>query len=162
MKELLKTTLGLFWWSKLQDFKREIFWEYQVWRGTTASRATFKSQKLPFKLQLGCGFHKKTGWLNTDIISTPDAKPDGILDLRRNFPFPDESCTEIYSNHVFEHLPYPGVANHVLKESLRILRPGGVFRVVVPDLDAFLKTYFQVNDSGYMKWVFQTNGPVRT
>jgi predicted SAM-dependent methyltransferase len=159
MKTIAKLLFDDFWWGKLRDLKREIFWEYRVLLGIRKSRKFIKNIEVPFKLQLGCGLIKKPGWVNTDIVSTPEARPDAILDLRRNLPFPDESCLEIYSNHVFEHLPYPSVANHVLKESLRILRPGGIFRVVVPDLDAFLKKYFEVNDSGYMKWVFQTNNP---
>jgi len=63
------------------------------------------------------------------------------LDLREKWPFPDNSASYIYSEHVFEHFEPLKEAPHFLREASRILKPGGVFDVVVPDTEAPLKAY---------------------
>jgi predicted SAM-dependent methyltransferase len=102
--------------------------------------------RAPLKLNLGCGENVKAGWLNVDLFKeTADLR----LDLREPLPFADNSVAFIYSEHVFEHLAYPCIhdamgwtlempgapseAMQLLRESHRVLVPGGVFRVGVPD-----------------------------
>lgn len=84
------------------------------------------------RLNLGCGPNKKPGWLNVDFF---DASADVQLDLREPWPFADNSVDYIYSEHVFEHFEFYKEVPHFLAESLRILRPGGVFDVGVPDTE---------------------------
>jgi SAM-dependent methyltransferase len=55
------------------------------------------------------------------------------LDLREPMPFLDNSCAMVHSEHFLEHLAYPHDAMRFLTECFRVLRPGGVFRVGVPD-----------------------------
>ena len=69
------------------------------------------------------------------------ARADLRLDLREPFPFTDSSVAVIYSEHFFEHLTYPGEVGHLLRESLRVLQPGGLFSVGVPDTEPTLKAY---------------------
>ena len=54
-------------------------------------------------------------------------------DLRYPLPFPDCTFDYIYSSHVLEHL-FPQDANRLLRECYRIMKNGGVMRVVVPDM----------------------------
>jgi SAM-dependent methyltransferase len=55
-------------------------------------------------------------------------------DLQYGLPFFDNSVDFLYSSHVLEHL-YPNVAELLLREAHRVLRPGGTIRVCVPDLE---------------------------
>lgn len=86
------------------------------------------------KLQLGSGLKLLDGWLNTDCSLTFKAKC--FLDLTRPFPLPDKTFDYVFSEHVIEHFTYPeGIA--MLKESCRVLKPGGSIRVACPDLRVY-------------------------
>ena len=61
-------------------------------------------------------------------------------DLRRPLPFAHESAEAIYASHLLEHLYYDE-AHRLLKECYRVLRAGGVLRLVVPDLQSVLDEY---------------------
>jgi len=61
-------------------------------------------------------------------------------DLRRGLPFNDNSVDVIYHSHFLEHL-YKEDAEKFLKECYRILKPGGLMRVVVPDLEVVLEMF---------------------
>ena len=91
------------------------------------------------RLNIGCGPNPKSGWVNIDLFSD---SPDMLsLDLRRDLPFSDESASIIYGEHVFEHLEYPDETGHLLGEAYRILQPGGLLSLGVPDTEAALKAY---------------------
>jgi hypothetical protein len=49
----------------------------------------------------------------------------------------------IYSEHAFEHLYIESEGKPFLRECLRVLRPSGVMRIVVPDAGAYLRAYCQ-------------------
>jgi len=97
----------------------------------------FASEK-HLKLHLGCGSNRKAGWVNVDLFN-PSA--DIALDLREPFPFEDGSVAEIYSEHVLGHFDYPIDARHLLGECLRVLEPGGVFNIGVPDHQRAFRAY---------------------
>ena len=63
-------------------------------------------------------------------------------DLAHSLPFPDACADVVYSSHFLEHL-FRDQAVRVLRESLRILRPGGILRVCVPDLAHAVDLYAQ-------------------
>lgn len=109
-----------------------------------AKKAAKCLQSLPIKLHLGCGPNRKAGWVNVDLF---DAGADLQLDLREPWPFPDNSVSYIYSEHVFEHFELHTEVPHFLGESLRILQPGGVFNVVVPETAEVLKAYGNPQDA---------------
>ncbi len=73
--------------------------------------------------------------------------PDNILvhDLRKPLPFPDDYAGAIYGSHVLEHL-YLVEADALLLECRRVLRGGGVLRLVVPDLRAAVDEYLSEGD----------------
>ena len=61
--------------------------------------------------------------------------------------FKDASVDVVYASHLFEHLSLSS-ANLFLAESYRCLKPGGVIRVVVPDLYQICKKYINEYDGG--------------
>jgi SAM-dependent methyltransferase len=80
------------------------------------------------KLNLGCGEHKKEGYINLDW--SPLNVPDIVHDLNVvPYPFEDNSFDLIEIFHVLEHLDKPFI---IMREMHRILRPGGVLHVKVP------------------------------
>ena len=86
----------------------------------------------PNKLNLGCGRNVMNGWLNVDLFS----KSSKILtmDASKPYPFPDESFDYVFSEHMFEHLDLAGQQN-MMRECHRVLRPGGVLRLAMPNFD---------------------------
>jgi len=61
-------------------------------------------------------------------------------DLRKGIPFEDGSVDAVYHSHVLEHIDRSEVPGF-LAEVLRVLKPGGVHRVVVPDLERQARAY---------------------
>jgi predicted SAM-dependent methyltransferase len=101
------------------------------------------------KIQFGSGSKRQPGWINIDLFA-PSA--DYALDLREEIPFPDNVASLIYSQHVLEHFVYPAEVQHLLAESLRILRPGGIFSVAVPDCGSALHAYARGEDEFFTFW----------
>lgn len=103
-------------------------------------------------LNLGCGNHYHPDWTNVDIIAT--GKDVIIHDLTQGIPFPNASFDVVYHSHVLEHIPKTE-AESFLKECSRVLRPQGILRVVVPDLEQIARTYLialeQANE-GSQEW----------
>jgi predicted SAM-dependent methyltransferase len=91
-------------------------------------------------LNLGCGKHFHPVWTNVDF----SAAGPGVLkhDLRKPLPFPDGSCAVVYHSHLLEHFSRP-LAPRFLKECHRLLEPGGILRVVVPDLETIARLYLK-------------------
>ncbi|HWD20738.1 MAG TPA: methyltransferase domain-containing protein [Verrucomicrobiae bacterium] len=91
-------------------------------------------------LNLGCGARFDARWTNVDFHS---ADPAVIShDLRRPLPFADAVFAAVYSSHVLEHFSRPD-ATAFMAECHRVLRPGGVVRVAVPDLEMIARLYLQ-------------------
>jgi predicted SAM-dependent methyltransferase len=63
-------------------------------------------------------------------------------DLSHSLPLQDSTADFIYSSHFLEHLFKPD-AERLLKESHRVLKPGGIVRVCVPDLAYAVSLYSQ-------------------
>jgi SAM-dependent methyltransferase len=89
-------------------------------------------------LNLGCGAHVHPDWINMDLV--PGAPGVIPCDLTRGIPLPAGHCEVVYHSHVLEHLRRID-ALPFLRECHRVLAPGGVMRVVVPDLEDVCRTY---------------------
>jgi SAM-dependent methyltransferase len=63
-------------------------------------------------------------------------------DLSKGIPFESDSVDMIYHSHVLEHLDRP-VARQFLVETRRVLKPGGICRIVVPDFEFVCRAYIQ-------------------
>jgi predicted SAM-dependent methyltransferase len=95
-------------------------------------------------LNLGCGSTYHLDWDNFDLVPSHDSiRP---IDLLKKLPFRDASYGFCYSSHVLEHMPR-SQAPIFLKEMYRILRPGGVVRIVVPDLEGIVRRYLHELES---------------
>ena len=92
------------------------------------------------KVNLGCGPLPTPGWLNVDG-SFPGA--DLVQVFGQPLDLPGSCAAVVFCEHVLEHLDYPDAARLFLGEVWRILRPGGVFRVIVPDAAAAIRAYAQ-------------------
>ncbi|HEX5104362.1 MAG TPA: methyltransferase domain-containing protein [Pirellulaceae bacterium] len=95
-------------------------------------------------VNLGCGRRIHPAWQNLDLT----ASVPGVIehDLRRGLPFADNTCEAVYHSHVLEHLE-PEEGRGLIAECFRVLRPGGVLRVVVPDLEGITKQYLASLDA---------------
>lgn len=91
-------------------------------------------------LNLGCGYRFHPDWINVDFTST--GKGVIAYNLTQGIPFPDDSFDVVYHSHMLEHLPKEG-AKIFLKECYRVLRPQGIIRVVIPDLEQIVKNYLR-------------------
>jgi len=67
------------------------------------------------------------------------------LDITKGIPYADGTADAVYASHVLEHL-YRADALRLLTEIHRILKPGGVVRLVMPDLRAMARAY--LHDEG--------------
>jgi len=95
-------------------------------------------------LNIGCGstFHPR--WMNYDLApSNPQVRP---IDARLRFEHPDGSVDAIYHSHLLEHLARADARTFLL-ECHRMLRPGGILRVAVPDLEQIARQYLRELDS---------------
>jgi len=63
-----------------------------------------------------------------------------IHDIRKPLPFRDNSADAVYASHVLEHL-YREQGQQLARECFRVLAPGGIVRLVVPDLNAIVREY---------------------
>ena len=91
-------------------------------------------------LNLGCGKRYVVSWTNVDFYSDDPAVI--AHDLNTGLPFADGSFDFVYSSHVLEHFTRQK-ADTFLKECHRVLKPTGVLRVVVPDLELLTTKYLE-------------------
>ena len=91
----------------------------------------------PLRLHLGAGTHRPPGWLNVDVLGMA---PDLAWDLRRQLPFPDGAAEAVFLEHVLEHFTLAAGLD-LLEECRRVVRPGGIVRVGVPDFGRYLQSY---------------------
>jgi predicted SAM-dependent methyltransferase len=92
------------------------------------------------KLHIG-GEVRSPGWENFNMLPGPDVDHVGdAVDLSR---FAEATFSEIYASHVLEHFGYNGPLLQALKQWHRVLVPGGVIRLSVPDLDVLAELFLQ-------------------
>lgn len=100
------------------------------------------------KLHVGCGMNQFAGWINSDI----DYRAELIIVLGRRLPFQAGALDRIYSEHVLEHVSLPeGMA--FLKEAHRVLAPGGVLRIAMPNLETLVRGYLDDDWRARFDWV---------
>jgi len=86
------------------------------------------------RLNLGCGDKILEGYVNVDVApSRAGRSPDVLCDLHRLEPFATDSCDEVMAIHVVEHF-YRWEVIDVLREWLRVLKPGGRMILECPNL----------------------------
>ena len=92
------------------------------------------------RINLACGGVYVNGkhWINLDYASSSRAVQQA--NLLGQLPLSDESAELVYSSHFLEHIPRSQVSA-LLSECWRVLHPGGVLRLVGPDLENLCHTY---------------------
>lgn len=89
-------------------------------------------------LNIGCGDTYHPGWVNIDV--KPASKEILYHDVVTPLPFEGGCFDACYCSHVLEHLSLDE-ARFLLCEIHRVLKPGGVIRLVVPDLEGVVRAY---------------------
>jgi predicted SAM-dependent methyltransferase len=90
-------------------------------------------------VNVGCGPHGLSDWVNIDCF--PANGVTCVRDCRIALPLPSGSARGIFTEHFLEHLDYYEEAPRFLAECRRVLQPGGLLRVVVPDGAKYLNAY---------------------
>ena len=108
-------------------------------------------------VQYGCGLCAPDGWVNFDASPTLRLQKIPVLgrfskvrfpasarfgDIRLGLPIAPASADAVYCSHVLEHLALDDL-RLALKNTAAILRPGGVFRLVLPNLKISAQEYIQ-------------------
>jgi len=97
------------------------------------------------RLNWGCGTEPPDGWINCDIKE--GAGIDISCDIREGLPLETASLDYAVSIHALPELPHPDV-EPALVELRRVLKPGGVLRLGLPDLEKAMHAY-RNGDAGY-------------
>jgi len=113
-------------------------------------------------VQFGCGMSAPPGWRNFDASPTLRYerlpvlgrlyKRNGVRfpqsvefgDIVKGLPVADNSCSGVYCSHVLEHLSLEDFRKAV-RNTFRIVAPGGIFRLVLPDLRYCIDKYLQTS-----------------
>jgi len=116
-------------------------------------------------VQYGCGFTAPEQWINFDasvtlrwervpLISrlyTKNAQrfPSNVRfgNIVMGLPVPPSSCRGVYASHVLEHLSLEEF-HRAIDNTKTILQEGGIFRIVVPDLEWAAKEYLTRLEAG--------------
>ena len=99
------------------------------------------------RLNVGCGAHYHKDWCNIDLVAL--GKEVISHDIRQGLPFADNSFDAVYHSHVLEHLN-PEQGEKLIRECGRVLAPGGILRVVVPDLERITRLYLDMLDRAWV------------
>lgn len=81
-----------------------------------------------------------TGIIRKDLLAIQWPKNVLLHNITKSLPFDNNSIDYIYSSHTLEHL-YLNQAKNLLTECLRVLKPAGIIRIVVPDIKTFINEY---------------------
>lgn len=115
--------------------------------------------KKPVVINLGCNRHAVDGMINVDYFAFPGV--DKVMDLEGPWDFPDNYADKIIAVDLVEHL-HDRI--HTMNEAWRVLKPGGIFEIVVPssegrggDQDPTHVSAWNINSFFYYA-VFKENG----
>ena len=101
---------------------------YDAESGTTAQPEALANGPVgvPLMLNLGCGSTPLPGFVNVDLVAGPGVQR---VNLRKPWPWPNDSAEYVYAPHVIEHLPDK---IFTMNELWRVLRPGGLALILIP------------------------------
>jgi SAM-dependent methyltransferase len=112
------------------------------------------------KLHVGCGRNVISGWINVDVYPAPLA-----TNVLWGLPLVTGSIRYAFVSHLLEHLYYPRDVRPFLAELRRVIAPGGVVRIVVPDVEQCITAY-QNHDAAFFAsrretWSWWPENPTR-
>jgi SAM-dependent methyltransferase len=99
----------------------------------------------PALLNLGCGAEVHPAFVNVDLRDAP-----GVVqhDLRQGIPFGDKTYDLVYHSTMLSHLR-PADALGLTRECYRVLKPGGILRIVTEDLEEMCRIYLQKLEAAF-------------
>ena len=105
------------------------------------------------RLHWGCGESPVPGWVNCDQWEFEGVEVVG--DILDGLPFPDDTFDYAFSNHALQEI---GMYDQevALGELRRVLKPGGVLRLVLPDMDKAIEAYRSGNRDYFLADEFET------
>jgi len=95
----------------------------------------FDYQKYPNKINIGCGYDLKIGFLNIDLNA--HHQPDLVADCTRLECLPTGYYQYILANDILEHIPRLKTRS-TLREWSRLLNIGGTLELQIPDVIGLL------------------------
>tara|TARA_A100001015_G_scaffold321052_1_gene449860 strand:- start:847 stop:1668 length:822 start_codon:yes stop_codon:yes gene_type:complete len=105
-------------------------------------------------LNIACGNSLINSEFWTNIDFTSNDKSVKRMNVLSDLPYDNDSFDVIYTSHFLEHIPREDLSSF-LKECLRLLKPGGMIRIVMPDLEFLIKEYFfQIENNDIEKLEF--------
>ncbi len=136
-------------WERLEFVRKELMFELRYHGGerveaepaeprvVDAGRVDALSSDGGPRLNLGCGHLPMDGYVNVDMRELPGVDVVAPVD---SLPFDDGTVAEVFSAHVLEHFPEEQL-KRLLPYWYAKLRPGGVFRAVVPDAVSMIEGF---------------------
>lgn len=103
------------------------------------------------RLQLASGYNIIPNWINTDLLPLEGTT---FLDFIKPFPYADGSFDAVFCEHSIEHIS-TNDAQLMCREIYRVLRKGGHFRVVTPELEKIAAMALHENSpdvQAYIQW----------
>lgn len=114
----------------------------------------------------GCGLKAPIEWSNYDASPTLRIQkipvigsvlkgklntvfPDNVMygDIVKGLPVEDNSCDAVFCCNMLEHLALEDF-RMALRNTYKILKPGGIFRCIVPDLEIHARDYIKAIEAG--------------
>lgn len=114
-------------------------------RGLERRKAAAIGRQTGLRLHLGSGGERKAGWVNVDLLGDP---VDLVWNLASPLPFESASVDAVFHEHLLEHMPLRAGAA-LMRECYRVLKPGGILRVGVPDAGKLIRSY--AGDRAYLE-----------
>jgi len=114
-------------------------------RVVRGNRLGFKKDRIVGKeyLDIGCGLNVNDTFIGLDYLWHPGL--DICCDVTKGIPLPDGSLKGVYTEHCIEHLELVDTYR-LFAEFMRVLRPGGTVRIIVPDAEIYARGYIAVRD----------------
>lgn len=119
------------------QFWNELYF-FRLRQKSSSQKKKFKGKE-DLKVNIGAGPKGKEGWINVDAYAQPGI--NCIYDCRTELPFQDGSVSMIFCEHFVEHLDYTEEIPFFVSECLRVLKKGGVMRIIVPDVELYIRGY---------------------
>ena len=99
------------------------------------------------RLNWGCGTDPEPGWINSDHKDGPGI--DLRCDILDGLPLGSDTLDYAVSVHALPELPHPDLVP-ALRELRRVLKPDGVLRLALPDLDRGIRAYLDGDRSYFL------------
>jgi predicted SAM-dependent methyltransferase len=138
-----------------ETVKGAVTFEMRSFVGRLLARRLYVDPKQLNYMNLGSGNDRPEGYVSVDFFSSNVGYG---ADLRYPLLIDDAVFNGIFTEHTLEHLNYTEVAQ-ILAECQRILKPGGVIRIIVPDLSIFVENYAANSESWFREWERETLKP---